>query len=405
MKNLLQKIKENQFVIIIFALVVVLIISLSGRKTVIEKVKGPAEKGGNITAEQKLMIEIQSLKKELSETKKKLQELQKQKREMSDVRKEKEKKSAVELDRFLERLKGRELSGKEVQSPAEEKKIPVVRDRAPAGIQSPQTFPRIPVEPPGPRLRRIEIIPEKEIKITGKEERIKSESSHDLILPAGSLIDARLTMGVFAPAGERAMPVAGVIKGAALGPNGSYIPIRGCTFVGKAKGNVGYRVAEIQIVRIACVWPDGSVHESEINAYAADTNGMYGVPGRVERFSKEFFATSGVVSFLKGLGEGIARAMETYSERYSDGTTFVTTEVTGSPYVYGIYKGIEEMMDKVQEYYARQNAGLIPAVIVEPGKDISIAVLNGITIKGGRKNVVLFKEEYYDILNTASYVR
>lgn len=397
MKNIIQKIKENQFVVIIVVLVVVLIIVASGRKTVVERLERPSGRTGNITAEQRLMMEIERLRKELDETKKKLHELQnravEEPAEKKEEEPEKKEKPSVRLDELLESLKSTKKA---------EQKIPVVK--SPKGYsQAPAVKPEVQKPNQEPRLRRIVIVPEKTAEgPEAKLQKPKEEESQDLILPAGSLIDATLTMGVIAPAGEEAMPAVGVIKGAALGPNGSYVPIRGCTFVGKARGNIGYRIAEIQIIRIACVWPDGSVHESEINAYAGDTNGMFGVPGRVERFSKEFFTTSGVVSFLKGLAGGIARAKETYTESYSEELSSITSSIIGSPYVYGMYKGIEEMMDKAVDFYAKQNAGLIPAVIVEPGKDISIAVLNGITIKGGKKNVVSVRESYFDVLNTAT---
>jgi len=342
------------------------------------------QKSGNITTEQRLYNEIEGLREELNNVQEQLEkERQRREVERDKARKEPEKKAKKQktLTSIVNQYTPKVQLKKNTVRKSQKAKPTIV---APA--------------PPKPHiLTRLSFKEEGHKKLTAtiNREQGGSRGDSDLFLPAGSSVEVKLTFGVLAPAGGKAYPVIGVIKRIALGPNKSSIPVRGCQIIGKAKGNIGYRIAEVQVTRISCVWPDGTVHESKINGFLGAKNGMFGVPGRVERFEKEFFETQGVSAFLAGLGEGLRYAQEESSAQYSNDYTQTLSGVKGSPYEYGAYAGLEAMMKAADQFYAKQNTGLVPAVIIEPGQDVVMGVLEGIKIKGGRKNVIEDSSDYY----------
>jgi conjugal transfer pilus assembly protein TraB len=51
--------------------------------------------------------------------------------------------------------------------------------------------------------------------------------------------------------------------------------------LGKAEGNASSERADIQIVRISCVLPNGKAFEQEITGYLVGEDGKQGIPGKL----------------------------------------------------------------------------------------------------------------------------
>ena len=90
-----------------------------------------------------------------------------------------------------------------------------------------------------------------------------------------------LLTGVDAPVGGKPFPVLLALKEAFASPNSYQVPLKGCFALGKAEGNASSERADIQIVRMSCVLPDGKAFEQEITGYLVGEDGKQGIPGKL----------------------------------------------------------------------------------------------------------------------------
>ena len=100
-------------------------------------------------------------------------------------------------------------------------------------------------------------------------------------LPGGSMARSVLLTGVDAPVGGKPFPVLLALKEAFASPNSYQVPLKGCFALGKAEGNASSERADIQIVRMSCVLPDGKAFEQEITGYLVGEDGKQGIPGKL----------------------------------------------------------------------------------------------------------------------------
>lgn len=326
---------------------------------------------GQIMAEEKTKAEIEALRQQNLELQKKIEEIKKQPQKSET---QKELSSIKELE---ETLKGQKPKKKET---LKEIKEPIVEPQ----MQQPK-----PVMVAPPRIIKIDIPKENtqtENKAVEQNDKKQSHSSNDIFLPAGSFAQFTLTSGAYAPAGGEQMPVSGVIKKAFVGPNKSVIPLRGCFFVGKARGIIGEGIADIKPVTISCVLENGTTFEAELAGYVTDKNGKFGLPGKVQRHTGSFLATTGLSSFLGGLASGWSRAYEQETATASGEAVEKTVNILGNAFRYGALKGLAGIADAAKAFYESQLKELIPSVDVPAGAEGYIYITKGITIKGGGKN-------------------
>ncbi|MBE0427218.1 MAG: hypothetical protein IBX72_11325 [Nitrospirae bacterium] len=336
---------------------------------------------GSITTEERLKSEIEGLKKTVEELKKQkeIPREEPKREEPGGVPKERQK--------SLEALEKALGTKRELPPPGQEE-----ISMLPPGMQQVEVQQ---LEPPKPRLIKIEI-PE-----TIKEEK-KAETQHDLYLPASSFASFTLTSGTYAPETGEQMPVSAVIDKVFTGPNKSSIPLEGCLFLGKARGNTGYKTADIKVVKISCVWPNGETFEADVSGYVTDTDGNFGLKGKVIRHSGAFFSTVGITSFMAGFSAGLARAQEEQDAVASRFDTAIETNIIGSAAQYGLFRGAQEFASSAKQFFGSQLQGLIPAVEVPAGSKGYVFITSGVRIVGGKDALYNVKDNYYDPYNLSS---
>jgi len=343
----------------------------------------PRSEMGQLTPEERTRGEISALKQQNEELKKQIEQLTRQNQP------KKEKPENLESVKELEKiLKGND---KEMNKKKETKLEENLQIKQEPVIQ--------PIAPPAPpRIIKIDI--PKEEKFQPVQQIQPKQSSSDIFLPAGSFASFTLTSGAYAPSGGEQMPVSAVIDKFFVGPNKSMVPLKECFFVGKARGIIGEKIADIKPVTIACVWNDGTTFEAEIAGYVTDQNGRFGLPGKVNRHEGTFFATSGLSAFFSGLAGGWSRAYEQETATATEGAVEKTMNVIGSAFRYGALKGLSALADAAKVFYEAQLKELIPSVDVAPGTKGYIYITRGITIKGGKKQ----NEKIYPYtVNTVRY--
>ena len=198
-------------------------------------------------------------------------------------------------------------------------------------------------------------------------------------LPGGSMARSVLLTGVDAPVGGKPFPVLLALKEAFASPNSYQVPLKGCFALGKAEGNASSERADIQIVRISCVLPDGKAFEQEITGYLVGEDGKQGIPGKLVDKEGRKIAFAAVA----GVGAGLARAFgqQQVTNVVTDSGA-ITSTVTGDALTFGLASGAQGAATEMQRYFQKQAERLFPVVEIEAGKNVTMVMLSGTKVPG-----------------------
>jgi hypothetical protein len=198
-------------------------------------------------------------------------------------------------------------------------------------------------------------------------------------LPGGSMARSILLTGADAPVGEKPFPVLVALKEAFASPNSYGVPLKGCFALGKAEGNASSERADIQIVRMSCVLPDGKAFEQEVTGYLVGEDGKQGIPGKLvdKEGRKIAFAA------IAGVGAGLARAFgqQQVTNVVTDSGA-VTSTVTGDALTFGLASGAQGAAGEMQKYFQKQAERLFPVVEIDAGKNVTLVILSGLKVPG-----------------------
>ena len=389
MAQILDYLMKNKKVAIaaVVVLVILVLFLTGGEKTQDKKGSNTAQSNskGVISKEEGTAGEVRALQ----------QEMEKMKKEREEEKKAQEIKKLNETVQTLPSFKPlSDASGKKSHPSSIFGDAPFTA--APAAVVPTPTPP--PPPPPAPRLQKKQFIAP-DATTTNQPKQAESKGDKKVfVLPASSFVEVKLLSGAYATESE-AMPVAAIVERAFVGPNKSSVPLKGCQILGKAKGRVGFEIADVQATRLVCVWPDGSVLDEKINGWFASKPGVLGVPGKVITQSGKFLSTVGVTSFLEGVAQGLSKAQETTSLASSPYGVGAATNVSGNITNYGFYKGAEEFAGSSKQFFAKQAEKLEPAVLIEPGSKVFVFMVDSVSLKGGN-----FEKPYtyFDSVNLSS---
>jgi Bacterial conjugation TrbI-like protein len=198
-------------------------------------------------------------------------------------------------------------------------------------------------------------------------------------LPGGSMARSVLLTGVDAPVGGKPFPVLLALKEAFASPNSYQVPLRGCFALGKAEGNASSERADIQIIRMSCVLPDGKAFEQEITGYLVGEDGKQGIPGKLVDKEGRKIAFAAVA----GVGAGLARAFgQQQATNVVTDSGAVTSAVTGDALTFGLAGGAQGAATEMQRYFQKQAERLFPVVEIDAGKNVTMVMLSGTKVPG-----------------------
>ena len=198
-------------------------------------------------------------------------------------------------------------------------------------------------------------------------------------LPGGSMARSVLLTGVDAPVGGKPFPVLLALKEAFASPNSYSVPLKGCFALGKAEGNASSERADIQIVRMSCVLPDGKAFEQQITGYLVGEDGKQGIPGNLVDKEGRKIAFAAVA----GVGAGLAKAFgqQQVTNVVTDSGA-ITSTVTGDALTFGLASGAQGASTEMQRYFQKQAERLFPVVEIDAGKNVTMVMLSGTKVPG-----------------------
>lgn len=374
--------RNKKLAIVVAAAAVVGFVIFSGPKNDQKKADTTASGKGVVTKDDNAAATLSAVQKELAEFKK----------QYDEEKKAKEAKKAEDATKGLPPL---ELGA----SKPKKEGLPLFQTQQPQPFAVTQPQPP-PPPPPPPRLQKKQlsaIVPDQ----PSKDAAVKAATDQKIFtLPASSFVEVKLLSGAYATQGEP-LPVAAIVERAFVGPNKSTIPLKGCQIIGKAKGDIGYEIAQIQATRLVCVWPDGSVLDEKVNGWFTTRPGVLGVAGKVEKQSGKFFASVGVASFLEGFSQGLARTQEDTQLGISPYGSATATNISGNATKYGLMKGAQDFAGVSKAWFQKQAEALTPAVLVQPGTKAYVFMLESVKLKGAYFDKPF---SYFDNVNVSAAV-
>jgi conjugal transfer pilus assembly protein TraB len=198
-------------------------------------------------------------------------------------------------------------------------------------------------------------------------------------LPGGSMAHSVLLTGVDAPVGGKPFPVLLALKEAFASPNSYQVPLKGCFALGKAEGNASSERADIQIVRVSCVLPDGKAFEQEITGYLVGEDGKQGIPGKLVDKEGRKIAFAAVAGVAAGLARAFGQQQVTNVVTDSGA---ITSTVTGDALTFGLAGGAQGAATEMQRYFQKQAERLFPVVEIDAGKNVTMVMLSGTKVPG-----------------------
>lgn len=305
------------------------------------------------------------------------------------------------VNTLMERIEQLEKAQK---APASEPQMPsdVITGIPPA----PTTAPTVPAEPQRIERRRadfgsyapeyVETKPQKVERTVGgighvsvpvaktetkKEERAKKVN----YIPSNSIFKGMLVTGVLAPtmaAGKQnPAPVTLRLQDLSFFPNEIRRNLSGCFVGGEAYGNLSEERVQIRLLNLSCLSPNADrVIDTPVQGYVQGEDGVLALAGRVVSKEGRAAAIAFMVSFLQGLGGGLAEATTTETITPLGGTTSMALD-EGELLKYGAGKGMEGSFKELAKYYMNILNEIAPVIEVMGGREVELVITKGVELK------------------------
>lgn len=208
-------------------------------------------------------------------------------------------------------------------------------------------------------------------------------------LPAGSFAKAVLLTGLDAGASKQTQanpqPVLLRIQGEAVTPGDASYDLSQCFIIGSGYGDISAERAYIRIARLSCVdAKDGTVLETDLNGYIADSDGFQGMRGKVVRRNGQLIAKSLLAGFAQGISKVGEAASQAASQRITSpsiggsGTTTNTVDINaGDLAKAGAFGGASNAADQLAKFYLDEAKSIFPVVSVPPGRKVTVVITEG----------------------------
>lgn len=203
-------------------------------------------------------------------------------------------------------------------------------------------------------------------------------------IPSNSIFKATLITGVLAPtmaAGKQnPAPVTLRLKDLSFFPNEIRKNLSGCFVGGEAYGNLSEERVQIRLLNISCLSAEAKhVIDTPIQGYVQGEDGLLALAGRVVSKEGRAAAIAFMVSFLQGLGSGIAEASTTSTITPLGGVTSLSLN-EGELLKYGAGKGMEGSFKELAKYYINILNEIAPVIEIMGGREVEMVITKGVEL-------------------------
>ncbi|MDN5872955.1 MAG: TraB/VirB10 family protein [Sinobacteraceae bacterium] len=208
------------------------------------------------------------------------------------------------------------------------------------------------------------------------------KNSHAGYIPAGSFAPVVLLTGVEAGTATSSQadpqPVLMRIEHPAVLPGSARYKITSCFVLGSASGSMSTERAYIRLARISCI--DKARHfvlDEPLKGYLADSDGMFGLRGKLVERRGSLLAKSLLAGFASGLSNALSRAQGTaYQGSFGATTSFSGSQAMKS----SLFGGGSQAANLLAKFYLKQAQSIFPVVEVPPRRKATLVLTNGVSL-------------------------
>jgi conjugal transfer pilus assembly protein TraB len=209
-------------------------------------------------------------------------------------------------------------------------------------------------------------------------------------IPGGSFAPAVLLTGIEAgtavSAQSNPQPVLMRVQRNAVLPDNARYKVSACFVIGSAYGSLSSQRAFIRLASISCVAKGkGMLLEAPIKGYAVDSDGMFGLRGKLVERRGALLAKTLLAGFASGLGTALSQAQGTaYAGTAGAGTALSGVSMLRS----SMFTGASSAANQLAKFYLKEAEAIFPVIEVPPKRKITIVVTSGQTLKWHRNTVL-----------------
>ncbi len=214
-------------------------------------------------------------------------------------------------------------------------------------------------------------------QVDDKEEQIVNPYAGYL---SPGFMPAAIITGVSANTSQTAAanpaPVLMRVQGNVQLAGGAKYKLKSCFIFGSATGSMSEERAHIRLASISCV--DKKNHrilEGKIKGYAVDSDGIFGIRGKLVERRADAIRNVFLAGGLQGLANVGAQAA---SGGVNIGGITQGTGIDGGAIAQSsVMQGFAAAAGKLAEFYLREAQAMFPVIEVPPGRKISLVVVEG----------------------------
>jgi len=218
------------------------------------------------------------------------------------------------------------------------------------------------------------------------EEAANIKDEPGTYIPAGSMIEAIVLVGMDAPTSKQAkrdpFPALMRFKKEAILPNRYTADIRECFLITSGYGSLSSERAFLRGETLSCVREDGGVIETRFDSFAVGEDGKTGVRGRLVTKAGALVGKA----MLAGFGEGLAKALDvavvpTVQTGDSDSAVSFQQIMSQEALQTGAVGGVSKSLTKASEYFLDMADEMTPVIEIDAGRVIQFVVSRGVSLK------------------------
>lgn len=201
-------------------------------------------------------------------------------------------------------------------------------------------------------------------------------------VPAGSYVSATVLSGADAATNvadrENPIPVLFRVTGAAVtagnGRQNAKVNLKGCTVQGTAMGDLSSERVQVRLISMTCLKRSGEVIETQVSGYMTG-RGKSGVRGHVVSREGGLVTNAAIAGALNGLAGAVNGASGT-DKNINDIGSLATRAASAAG-----AGGVQEAAATLSEYYIKRAEQYQPVVTLNPGTQVDLVFLEGVSLK------------------------
>ncbi|MBY0379015.1 MAG: TraB/VirB10 family protein [Burkholderiales bacterium] len=208
-------------------------------------------------------------------------------------------------------------------------------------------------------------------------------------IPSNTFVQGNLIASISANTGGNAggdpQPMLIRLTNLAQLPNFFRASVKNCMVGANGYGDLSTERIKIRLTNLSCVLKNGHAIDIPVKGYVAGEDGKAGIKGKVVTHQGSLLAKAALAGFLQGMGT-TAQNMSQTQQVSPIGTT---TSINPNQAIgYGAGAGAANAFNNLSNYYVNMLNQITPSIEVSSGRNITVVLTEGISLKEKLTNVV-----------------